>query len=152
MRRNNYQAKILEILNTVVFPCARGVTLFSERPALEGVHAFWCARDINELLERKILVFAQEKRKIFQTHKEGIGIVKDWAKSMNLRFAEEVDISVGVADVLVYGGDIGIFEIGATRPAKMILILKYVVRFQRPFTVHFWPYGTTSAFVFRNWN
>lgn len=152
MRKKNSQDKILWLLNNVVFSCSRGTTLFSERPALEGAHAYFCAKEIGELLENRALIFAKEKRKSFKTHEEGIEIVKAWAKARDLSFAEEVDISVGVADVLIHGDDTGIFEIGTTRPTKMILILKYVVRLQRPFTVHFWPYGTTDAFVFKNWH
>lgn len=79
-------------------------------------------------------------------------VVTSWAKAMKLDFEKEVDISVGVADVLVYGDDVGVFEIGATRPTKMILLLKYIIRLTTPFTVHFWPYGTQNAFVFRNWD
>lgn len=49
----------LYILNNVVFPCAQGVYLISERPALEGVHAVLCAYD----------------RENFETHSEGLAII-----------------------------------------------------------------------------
>ena len=74
-----------------------------------------------------------------------------WAESLNLCWVKEVDISIGVADVLVYADDIGIFEIGTTRPTKMILLLKYIARLDGFYTVHFWPYSGPDAFVFRNW-
>ncbi len=78
--------------------------------------------------------------------------MKSWANSLGLEFEEEVDVSVGTADVLVYADDIGIFEIGTTRPSKMVLLLRYVARMSpRPFTVHFWPYGTKLGFAFQNW-
>ncbi len=145
------QTKIMELLNEVVFPCSRGVYLFSERPALEGAHAVFCAKEMFELLDSKALILTKEKRQKFEKHKKGIQIVRSWAKSQDLKVETEVDVSVGVADVLVYADDLGIFEIGTTRPTKMILLLKYIVRQGVPCTVHFWPYGTTDAFVFRNW-
>jgi len=114
----NKENKISKILNEVVFPCARGTYLFSERPALEGVHAFFCAKEIVEILDNNALILIREKRKSFETHKEGVEIVKSWAKSKHLEFVEEIDISIGVADVLVYADDVGIFEIGTTRPTK----------------------------------
>ncbi len=147
----NKQVKILKLLNEVVFPCSRGTYLFSERPALEGVHASFCAKEMFELLDKKALILTKEKHPKFKKHKTGVKIVKSWAKSMDLKVETEVDISVGVADVLVYADDLGIFEIGSIRPTKMILLLKFVVRLGTPCTVHFWPYGTTDAFVFKNW-
>lgn len=108
-----------EILQRIVFPCCRGSYLLSERPALEGVHAFLCAKEINELLENKQLELDIEVNHLFKTHKEGIELVISWAKSKSLQRDTEVDISIGVADVLVYADDIGIFEIGTTRPTKM---------------------------------
>ncbi|HUS52272.1 MAG TPA: hypothetical protein VMX77_02290 [Candidatus Bathyarchaeia archaeon] len=143
--------KIMKILNETVFPCSRGVYLFSERPSFEGVHAYFCAREIFELLENRSLIFKKERRPSFEKHQEGVKIVKNWAESKSLENKTEVDVSVGVADVLVYADDVGIFEIGSTRPTKMILLLKFIARLDSPFTVHFWPYGTTAAFVFRNW-
>lgn len=139
------------ILNHIVFACSRGTYLFSERPQLEGVHAALCAKEISELLKNKALILAIKKRDTFDTHEEGKNLVAKWAKSFNLAYEKEVDISVGVADVLVYADDVGIFEIGTTRPTKMILLLKYIARENRPFTVHFWPYGTNESFVFKNW-
>lgn len=44
------------ILNNVVFPCARGAYLISERQALEDVHAVLCAKEIFDLLKRKNLL------------------------------------------------------------------------------------------------
>lgn len=145
------QTKIMKLLNEVVFPCSSGVYLFSERPALEGAHAVFCAKEMFELLDNNALILTKEKRQKFEKHKKGIQIVKSWAKSKGLKAETEVDVSVGVADVLVYADDLGIFEIGTTRPTKMILLLKHIVRLGTPCTVHFWPYGTTDAFVFRNW-
>jgi hypothetical protein len=141
----------IEILQRVVFLCCRGSYLLSERPTLEGVHAFLCAKEINELLENKQLELDVEPNHLFATHKEGIQIVISWAESLNLCWVKEVDISIGVADVLVYADDIGIFEIGTTRPTKMILLLKYIARLDGFYTVHFWPYSGPDAFVFRNW-
>lgn len=143
--------KLTKLLNEVVYPCCIGVYIFSERPALEGVHAFLCAKEILEMLENGALIMTREKHSRFDNHKEGIEIVKSWAESVNLKVEKEVDISVGVADVLVYADDIGIFEIGTIRPTKMLLLLKYIVKIQRPFTVHFWPYGSSDAIVFKNW-
>lgn len=74
-----------------------------------------------------------------------------WAKSLDLDYEVEIDISIGVADVIVYADDTGVFEIGTTRPTKMLLLLKYIARQDRPYTVHFWPYGTNEAIVFKNW-
>jgi len=139
------------ILNNVVFACARGAYLISESQTLEGVHAVLCAKEIFDLLQKKALVLGIKEREPFETHNEGKQKVCHWAKSQGLDFDEEIDISIGVADILVYGDDIGIFEIGITRPTKMLLLLKYIVRENRPITVHFWPYGTIKAFVFKNW-
>ncbi len=52
IERDKRRAKLL---NDVVFPCSRGSYLYSERPALEGVHAALCAKEMEELLENKIL-------------------------------------------------------------------------------------------------
>jgi len=139
------------ILNNVVFPCSRGSYLVSERESLEGVHAVLCAKEILAVLERKNLVLEINRRLEFETHDEGKKIICDWAKINGLDFDTEMDVSVGVADVLVYGDDVGIFEIGATRPTKMLLLLKYILREDNPITVHFWPYGTDTAIIFRNW-
>lgn len=147
----NRQEKILKLLNEVVFPCSYGTYLFSERPVLEGVHAFFCAKEILEMLENKVLILTKKKRQSFKNHQRGIEVVKSWAKLMNLETEEEIDLSVGRVDVLVYADDIGIFEIGTTRPTKMILLLKYITKLSNPYTVHFWPYGTNNAFVFKNW-
>lgn len=141
-----------DILQKVVFPCCRGSYLLSERPALEGVHAYFCAKEIKELLENQNLALDIVPNHLFKTHKEGMDTVISWAQSLNLSWEKEVDMSIGVADVLVYADDIGIFEIGTTRPTKMILLLKYIVRLDGFYTVHFWPYGTAEAFIFRNWH
>ena len=87
----------------------------------------------------------------FEKHEEGVKRVINWAKSRGLDYEVEVDVSVGVADVLLYGDDIGIFEIGTTRPTKLLLLLKYIVRFERPYTVHLWPYATNKGICFQNW-
>ena len=139
------------VLNNIVFPCSRGSYLISERQSLEGVHAVLCAKEIAIILERENLVLEINKRNIFETHDEGKEFVCSWAQSMKLDFSKEVDISIGVADVLVYGDDLGIFEIGTTRPTKMLLLLKYISKQTSPYTVHFWPYGSDVAIVFRNW-
>jgi hypothetical protein len=110
-----------------------------------------CAKEIDELLQNNILRLTIGKKPLFDKHQEGKDIVKFWAISKGLEFEEEIDISIGTADVLVYADDIGIFEIGTIRSSKMILLLRYVARISRPFTVHFWPYGTETAFVFHNW-
>ena len=60
-----------EILNRVVFACSRGSYLVSERPALEGVHAALCAKEIAELLEMKALVLEFTKRKRIGNHHQG---------------------------------------------------------------------------------
>lgn len=149
---DNRTHDILDILNQVIFPCCfRRGYLYSGRPALEGVHAYLCAKEIDEMLKNKALFLDLGKRQSFNKHKDGVEIVKSWARSSNLIFEEEIDISVGVADVLVYADDVGIFEIGNTQPAKILLLLKYIVRLSRPYTVHFWPYVAEDAFVFRNW-
>lgn len=140
------------ILNEVVFPCLRGSYLLSERPALEGAHTVLCAKEICELLNNKNLILEfKDDLPIFESHQQGKKLVKGWAASKSLDYEEEVDVSIGVADVLVYADDIGIFEIGSTRPTKMLLLLKYIARMDSPFTVHFWPYGAGKAIVFRNW-
>lgn len=139
------------ILNDFVFACARGSYLISERVALEGVHAVLCAKEIYSLLNNNSLVLEIKERESFETHDEGKEIVVNWAKSKNLEFDKEIDILIGIADVLVYGDDIGIFEIGTTRPTKILLLLKYIARETRPITVHFWPYGVNTAFIFKNW-
>lgn len=145
----NYQP--LDVLNKVVFPCARGTYLLSERPSLEGVHAALCAKEITRLLNNSNLILDVFERAGFEDHDEGKAVVASWAKKVKLDFQKEIDISVGVADVLVYGDDIGIFEIGTTRPTKMILLLTYIAKQTTPYTVHFWPYGSKKAIVFRNW-
>jgi len=141
----------LYILNNVVFPCAQGVYLISERPALEGVHAVLCAKEIAGMLNSNNLTLSFYDRENFETHSEGKDLVVNWAKSLSLDFAKEVDVSIGVADVLVYADDLGIFEIGTTRPTKMLLLLKYIARQDSPYTVHFLPYGINKAIVFKNW-
>lgn len=139
------------ILNNVVFPCARGTYLISERQVLEGVHAVLCAKEIFDLLERKNLLLEFVRIPEIENHDKGKEIITNWAKKFNLDHTKEVDISIGVADVLVWGDDVGIFEVGTTRPTKMLLLLKYIVKQDRPYTVHFWPYGTNRGFVFKNW-
>lgn len=145
----NYKPEF--ILNNVVFPCSRGAYLISERQVLEGVHAALSATEISNLLKDKVLTLDFATRKSFEKHSEGKNLVAKWAKSRGLEFDKEVDISIGVADVLVYADDVGIFELGTTRPTKMILLLKYIAREDRPYTVHFWPYGTKEAIIFKNW-
>lgn len=139
------------VLNDIVFGCAKGTLLTSERQGLEGVHAVLCAKELQVMLNRQNLVLFESNRPSFEKHNEGKQIVANWAMSQNLEFGLEADISIGVADVLVYGADLGIFEIGTTRPTKMLLLLKYIARQNSPYSVHFWPYGTNKAFVFRNW-
>ncbi len=139
------------VLNSVVFPCTRGTYVTSERPALEGVYAVLCAKEILNLIQHGLLEMEMKRREDFASHSEGVKKVSDWAKLNKLDFDTEIDISVGVADVLVYGDDIGIFEIGTTRPTKMLLLLKYILREDHPMTVHFWPYGTNNGIVFKNW-
>lgn len=151
MTNNRDSNKVVDILQKVVFPCSRGTYLFSERPSLEGVHSYLCAKEINELLEKRVLSLSFYKYQSFKFHKEGVNIVKSWANHMNLLTLEEVDISIGIADVLVYGDDIGIFEIGTTRPTKMLLLLKYIAQLNGLYTVHLWPYQAEEAIVFQNW-
>ncbi len=110
-----------------------------------------CAKEICELLDRNALTLDIGSRMNFETHSDGKNLVAAWAKSKNLEYDKEVDISVGVADVLVYGDDLGIFEIGTTRPTKILLLLKYIAKQTTPLTVHFWPYGTNESFIFKNW-
>lgn len=140
------------ILNNIVFACAKGSDLgISGRQSLEGVHAVLCAKEIFVMIENRNIKFQELERPIFETHNQGKEIVAEWARSFNLDSDKEVDISVGVADALVYGDDLGIFEIGTTRPTKMLLLLKYIAKQDTYYTVHFWPYGTNKALVFTNW-
>lgn len=141
----------IDILQQIIFPCCRGSYLFSERASLEGVHAFLCAKEINEMLTNNELFLDEESHPVFQTHKEGIEIVTSWSAACGLNYEKEIDISVGVADVIVYADDIGIFEIGTTRPTKIVLLLRYITKIGGFYTVHFWPYAMTEAFIFRNW-
>lgn len=78
-------------------------------------------------------------------------IVSDWAEKTNLNCQKEIDLSVGVIDVVVYAGDTGLFEIGTTRPTKIILLLHYITKMSGNYTVHFWPYSSKDSFIFRNW-
>lgn len=140
------------ILNNIVFTCAKGTDLStSGRQSLEGVHAVLCAKEILEMLVNKNIVLLESTRKRFETHDDGKNIVEKWAELYNLDSEKEVDICVGVADVLVYGEDLGIFEIGTTRPSKMLLLLKYIAKQNTCYTVHFWPYGSSKAIIFKNW-
>ena len=140
------------ILNNIVFACAKGTDLgTSGRQSLEGVHAVLCAKEIFEMIKNRNITFMEIERSVFETHDQGKEIVVKLARSFNLDFDKEVDISVGVADVLVYGEDLGIFEIGTTRPTKMLLLLKYIAKQNNFYTVHFWPYGTNKALIFKNW-
>lgn len=66
-----------EILQQIVFPCSRGNYLFSERPALEGVHAFFCAKEVKELLDTRQLVLNVEACPVIKTHREGKELVID---------------------------------------------------------------------------
>ena len=141
------------ILNNVIFACAKGTSLTtSERQSLEGVHAVLCAKEIFEMIKNRNITLTIFERHIFESHDQGKELVVLWAKSVNLDSDKEVDISIGVADVLVYGEDLGIFEIGTTRPTKMLLLLKYIAKQKTCYTIHFWPYGSNKAIVFRNWN
>ena len=142
---------VTDILQQIVFPCSIGSYLFSERPALEGVHAFLCAKEISEMLNQQELFLDINSLPKFQTHKDGIDIVANWANNHELEYEKEVDVSIGVADVIVYADDIGIFEIGTTRPTKMLLLLRYISKLTGCYTVHFWPYNISKAFLFRNW-
>lgn len=140
------------ILNNIVFACAKGTDFgTSGRQSLEGVHAVLCAKEILLMIENKNIYLEEYERNFVEDHDKGKHLVCEWAKSNNIDFSEETDISVGVADVLVYGDDLGIFEIGTTRPTKMLLLLKYIVRQNTCYTIHFWPYGSTKAIVFKNW-
>jgi len=65
----------LHILNNVVFPCAQGVYLISERPALEGVHAVLCAKEIAGMLNSNNLTLSFYDRENFETHSEGLAII-----------------------------------------------------------------------------
>ena len=141
-----------EILNRIVFPLSRGSYLFSERPSLEGVHAFLCAKEIHQLLISEVILVSFLPQQEFKTHKGGFKLIIDWASRSNLSYQTEVDISIGVVDVIVYADDIGLFEIGTTRPTKIILILNYIVRMSGIYTVHFWPYNSLESIVFRNWS
>ena len=140
------------ILNNIVFTCAKGTDLgTSGRQSLEGVHAVLCAKEIYAMIENNNIILNEYKRWFFESHDEGKDKVVEWARSVGLGSIKEVDISVGVADVLVYGEDLGIFEIGTTRPTKMLLLLKYISKQNTCYTVHFWPYGSDKAIVFKNW-
>lgn len=141
-----------EILQNVVFPCTRGSYIYSERPSLEGVHAYLCAKEITSLLENCEIFLDIKEHSVFDKHQQGISIVSQWAENNGLKFQKEIDISVGVADVLVYADDTSIFEIGTTRPTKMVLLLKYISKLDGFYTVHFWPYVENNAFIFRNWD
>jgi hypothetical protein len=103
------------------------------------------------MLNHQNLTLIEHKRSVFEKHDLGKEIVIAWAVKQKLEFEKEVDISVGVADVIIYGDDIGIFEIGTTRPTKMLLLLKYIARQNTSYTLHFWPYGTDRSIVFKNW-
>jgi len=113
--------KVTDILQRIVFPCSYGSYLLSERPALEGVHAFLCAKEIYGLLETKQLILNIEMCPVITNHREGKDLIISWATCFNLPYIVEVDISVGVADVVIYADDVGIFEIGTTRPTKLDL-------------------------------
>ena len=141
----------IDILQRVVFPLCRGSYLFSERPSLEGVHSFLCAKEIYELIKSNRIFLDTVHRQEFITHKEGKKIVVDWAVNSKLDYQMEVDISVGVVDVIIYADDTGLFEIGTTRPTKIILLLHYISKMNGFYTVHFWPYSSKESFVFRNW-
>lgn len=143
--------KITDILQNIVFPLSRGSYLFSERPSLEGVHAFLCAKEIFNLIEYKKIYLEVLFHPEFKNHNEGKKTVTDWAVKSGLNCQAEVDISVGVVDVIVYADDIGLFEIGTTRPTKIILLLHYISKMSGCYTVHFWPYDSLESFVFRNW-
>lgn len=144
-------ANTIDILQNVVFPCMAGPYLLSGRAVLEGIDAFLCAKEISEMIEAKILFLENYSHPFFNTHGEGKELVKAWTTIYNLEFEEEVDISIGVADVVVYAADTGIFEIGTTRPTKILLLLKYLIKLSKPYSIHFWPYKIKNAFVFRNW-
>src|SRR3989344_960014 len=137
----------IDILQRVVFPLSRGSYLFSERPSLEGVHAFLCAKEIYELLKSERLYFNFAAQPVFKTHKEGVDFISDWASKSKLIIQTEVDISVGIVDVIVYADDTGLFEIGTTRPTKIILLLNYIARMSGIYTVHFWPYNSLESIV-----
>lgn len=147
---NNKAITVEYILNEVIQPCSWGF-ITSERPQLKVANAFLCAKEIFNMLENKNIFLNIEKRDFFKNHNQGKKIISDWAISKNLEFSHEIDVSVGVADVVIYASDLGIFEIGTTKPIKMLLLLKYIFREKRSITVHFWPYESDKAFIFRNW-
>lgn len=140
------------ILNNIVFACAKGTDLgSSERQSLEGVHAVLCVKEILKMINDQNISLVESDRPFFENHDQGKDIVVRWADLNGLDSDKEVDISVGVADVLVYGEDLGIFEIGTTRPTKMLLLLKYISKQNTCYTIHFWPYGSKKAIIFKNW-
>ena len=143
--------KTEEILQEIVFPLSRGTYLFSERPAMEGVHAYFCAKEISSLLNNRQLLLDTRNIPIIKNHRDGIDIVVNWALHHNLGYQKELDISVGVVDVIVYADDFGLFEIGTTRPSKLILLLKYISKLDDYYSIHFWPYQSNLSFIFKNW-
>lgn len=70
---------VIEIMQNIVFPCCQGGSLLSGRPAFEGVDAYFCAKEIFEMLEKKMLIFHIETHPSFQNHKDGISIVVRWS-------------------------------------------------------------------------
>lgn len=152
MRANGRQTRQLNILNKIVFPCVFGApTLIGERPQLEGVVSAMCAKEIDDLLTNGNLTLDVQNAPVFETHGQGKDLIKQWAALNGLDWSEEIDVSVGVVDVLVHADDTGIFEIGNIKPAKIALLLRLISKLPKPFTVHLWPYEVRQAFVFRNW-
>ena len=140
-----------EIFSSAVVSCMRSGYSSSDGSLFESVHAALCAKEIASLLNNKALILEFTERQEFDNHDEGKHIIAKWAKLKKLDFEFELNVSIAVVDVLIYADDVGIFEIGTTRTTKMILLLKYISRQDRPYTVHFWPYGTNKGIVFKNW-
>lgn len=135
----------------MIVPCTFGSTAIdTDRPTIELVHAALCAKEIYFLLFEHYLVLSIVSIESVTDHDKGKQVVCQWAKENNLEFDTEVDTFVGVADVLVRGEDTGIFEIGYTKPSKIVLLLRFIAKQTRPYSIHLWPYGS-RAFIFRNW-
>ena len=135
----------------MVVPCTFGSTAIdTDRPTIELVHAALCAKEIYFLLAEHYLVLSIVSIESVADHDTGKQVVCQWAKDNHLEYDMEIDTFVGVADVLVYGEDIGIFEIGYTKPSKVVLLARFIAKQARPYSIHLWPYGP-RAFILRNW-
>ena len=143
--------KILEMVNRLSWSSyGIGITPTSSIRQF-AVASYLVAEKLKSWLDDKNLILEEYKKPMFKDHNKGKDLIVNWAKEMKLDYKKEIDIGVETADVLLYADDIGIFEVGTIPPLRLFLLLKMVIKMDKPMSLHFWPYFDKNAYVFKNW-